>query len=504
MSAKNETWQVMCDAGIFETDQEGLKEWVAEGRILPHDKVRKGNLRWIEAGRAPLLRAAFAGKASSPAWNGSPSSTVAVADSFPAEAGFAGQQPAAGFPDQGFAATEAVYEPEPDSFDSDSFVESKALHAVDCYHHVGVPPKYICGDCATTFCADCVQFTSKIALCPLCGALCKLYEEVREKSLRRQKQGEGYGFQDFYTALSYPFKNILGLVGGAFIYSLLLLGGFKGKLLASAILFACISIVINKVVAGRLDKNFLPDFSAFSWWDDFLMPVFLGLGVTIVTLGPAIVLGIALIMGVISSASSSPVDRMRPQYAQSQEKSSASEDADKPMNVADENDRDELEKEIEELHPGTSAARMAEGTRDSDQSQLDTLRWLFSVPALVIPFLLLALAWAVFYYPMALSIAGYTEDFWSVVNPLVGLDTIRRMGTIYFKAFGMYLVVQTIGSVMSMMAYAVLAPFDMPFLGNLPARFVEGTITFYTSLVIACILGLALYKSADKLGINTD
>jgi hypothetical protein len=55
-----------------------------------------------------------------------------------------------------------------------------------------------------------------------------------------------------------------------------------------------------------------------------------------------------------------------------------------------------------------------------------------------------------------------------------------------------------------MMAYAVLAPFDMPFIGNLPARFVEGTVTFYTSLVIACILGLALYKSADKLGINTD
>jgi hypothetical protein len=105
---------------------------------------------------------------------------------------------------------------------------------------------------------------------------------------------------------------------------------------------------------------------------------------------------------------------------------------------------------------------------------------------------------------MALSIAGYTEDFWSVVNPLVGLDTIRRMGATYFMAFGMYLVVQAAGSVMNIMAYWALAPFEMPYLGNLPAHFVVGAVTFYTSLVIACVLGLALYKSADKLGIATD
>ncbi|HEY0320868.1 MAG TPA: hypothetical protein VGC66_07950 [Pyrinomonadaceae bacterium] len=503
MSDKNETWQVICDAGIFETDLEGLKGWVAEGRVLPHDKVRKGNLRWIEAGLAPVLREAFAG-APAPAWAGNPSNAVAVSEAVPVETGFTAEPQQAGFEDESFAEEHEHYqEPHGASTASDPFTQSQALYGAVCYFHQDLQPKYICRSCANTFCQECTKFTSKIPLCPLCGELCKLYEEIKEKSQRRLQQYSGFGVEDFGTALSFPFRNIFGLLGGAFIYGLLLLGGFKGQLLAYAILFGCISLVINKVVAGRMDGNFLPDFSSFSLLDDFVMPILLGIGVTIVTIGPAIVLGIALIMGIINSTNSSPVDRMKSQYKQ-EEKTLTPEDMQKLVNGADEKGEEELKKKIEEMHPGSSVARMAEKSKDSDQSSVDTLRWLFSVPVFIIPFLLLALAWAVFYYPMALSIAGYTEDFWSVVNPLVGLDTIRRMGMTYFKAFGMYLSVQVVGSILSAIAYAVLAPFDMPFIGNLPARFVEGTITFYTSLVIACILGLALYKSADKLGISTE
>ena len=44
----------------------------------------------------------------------------------------------------------------------------------------------------------------------------------------------------------------------------------------------------------------------------------------------------------------------------------------------------------------------------------------------------------------------------------------------------------------------------LPLLGNLPARFIGGVITFYCSLVVACILGLALHKCAGRLNIPTD
>jgi len=57
--------------GIFEADLDTLKQWIVEGCVLPTDKVSKGSLSWIEAGRAPMLRGAFNGEVGS--------TTVAVA-----------------------------------------------------------------------------------------------------------------------------------------------------------------------------------------------------------------------------------------------------------------------------------------------------------------------------------------------------------------------------------------------------------------------------------------
>ena len=125
-------------------------------------------------------------------------------------------------------------------------------------------------------------------------------------------------------------------------------------------------------------------------------------------------------------------------------------------------------------------------------------------PGLVLLLALLALGWAVFYYPMALLVAGWTEDFKAVVNPLVGLDTMRHMGATYFKAFLTYLAVQVMSFFAGVVVALLTAPFQMPFVGNVPGKFVGGAATFYGSLVVACVLGLALFKSADRLGIEID
>ena len=62
MSAQPEIWRVCTIEGVFEADLETLRQWILEGCVQPTDKVTKGNLSWIEAGKAPLLRAAFAGE----------------------------------------------------------------------------------------------------------------------------------------------------------------------------------------------------------------------------------------------------------------------------------------------------------------------------------------------------------------------------------------------------------------------------------------------------------
>ena len=41
--------------------------------------------------------------------------------------------------------------------------------------------------------------------------------------------------------------------------------------------------------------------------------------------------------------------------------------------------------------------------------------------------------WGMFFFPAACAVAGYTRSFMATVNPLVGLDTIKRLGADYGK-----------------------------------------------------------------------
>ena|GEM_PF-4825084 len=66
MSAQPDVWRVSTPEGVFETDLETLRQWIVEGCVLPTDKVTKGNLSWIEAGRVPKLKAAFNAVVTSP------------------------------------------------------------------------------------------------------------------------------------------------------------------------------------------------------------------------------------------------------------------------------------------------------------------------------------------------------------------------------------------------------------------------------------------------------
>jgi hypothetical protein len=165
----------------------------------------------------------------------------------------------------------------------------------------------------------------------------------------------------------------------------------------------------------------------------------------------------------------------------------------------------EVARKVKAMGPDLSAARQLEASkRGEEHPVVYACRLLLAHPGLALLLGLLALGWAVFYYPMALLVAGWTESLKSVLNPLVGLDTIRHMGFNYFKAFLMYLAVQFMALGLYFVVGLLTAPFDLPLIGNLPGTFLGGIVTFYTSLVVACVLGLALFKSADRLGIEID
>jgi hypothetical protein len=482
MSAQPEVWRVSTVEGIFETDLETLKQWIIEGCVLPTDKVSKGNLSWIDAGRVPKLKSAFNGEAA-PA-------PQPVSTSFEA---FVESNPEYGTPQ-----TPVMTWTEPSRVNEEP-------RTTACHNHPDAEPEYVCRMCGAVFCKVCPKFArEKVPICPLCGDLCHEYRAVTEKAARIKFQSSGFGMEDFVRAIRYPLQHKTALFTGALIYAVLLMAGFRGSLVAWMLMFGCISHVISQVAWGRLNRSFMPDFSAFSLWDDLVVPIFLGLGIMIVSWGPVIALVVALIFGVLSGGvNTSPLHGGSDQVAQSNAPDVSvllDPNAD-PAKLEAENQK------LQGLRPGAQMAREAEQSKNEANDPAGVARYLLPYLGagigLGLLFLLL-IGWAVFYYPMALTVAGYTQSLGSVLNPLVGLDTIRRMGATYFKGFGMVLLVQLAAFVVGMIISIITSPLTLPFMGNLVGNFISATFGFYFNLVIACVLGLSLFKCADRLGIAVD
>ena len=488
MSAQAEQWRVSTIEGIFETDLDTLRQWIVEGCVLPTDKVSKGKLSWIEAGRAPMLRAAFNGEISAAP---PPLSVTTTEEGAPVTS----------------ESAPAETDPVTSSFDEERTAPqnfSAPYLANACHNHPEVGPAYVCRACATPFCAECPRFvgTTRIPICPLCGDMCKRYEEVRKTLQRLDFQSSGFGFKDFGRALRYPLQHKIALVFGAALYGFLQLAGFRGWVVAFVIMFGCISHVISQVAWGRLNRSFLPDFSAFSMWEDFAVPIGLGIGITLVTFGPIIAIALALMFGVINGPGG---NNPAASAAHQQATVTAADLSALTDSEADPKKLEEANAKLSHLRPGSQIAEEAEKSQkqlNDPMADLRSMMTYFQLPLVLVVLLVLSIVWAIFYLPMALCVAGYTEDFGSVINPLVGLDTIRRMGGTYFKAFFMVLLIQIVGLVVSAFVAKITASLAMPFFGNLPANFINGSLTFYYNLVIACVLGLSLHKCADKLGID--
>ena len=469
MSAQPEVWRVSTVEGIFETDLETLQQWIVEGCVLPTDKVSKGNLSWIDAGRVPKLKAAFSGEVTH-----APAQTTTF---------------------ETFVESNPEFTNPPNYSTHSTVVPAQAV----CHNHPDTAPHYICRMCGATFCKKCPKFAGgKVPMCPLCGDLCHEYQVVVEKSALAALRNSGFGMDDFVRAIRYPLQHKFALLCGALIYALLMLAGFRGSIVAWVLLFSCVSHVISQVAWGRLNRDFMPDFSSFSLWDDLVVPIFLGIGIIVVSWGPLIVLVFALIFGAISSGGHKDraSEPLRPEHL------SALTDPN-----ADPKALEEANKKLQEAQPGAQIAREAEQSKSEANDPAGSLRYLLPYLGAGIVFVLLFLlfiAWGVFYSPMALTVAGYTQSFGSVLNPLVGIDTIRRMGSTYFKAFGMVIMVQLAALVVGVIVSVVTSPFTLPFMGNLVGNFINATFTFYFYLVIACILGLSLFKCADRLGIAAD
>jgi hypothetical protein len=350
----NESWHVDVNGEVFETNFQGLVDWISEGSLLRMDKVRRGNLRWLEAGKIPLLYGFFnamdmgqpmpqiqfstsEGEAPQEIQTEQVGSVTAVTESplpapnFTPTQNFPTPQtsftPANNFTlNESLPPTQHFQAPYQNNFNQIPPTEHFNPHqnfnepqfappmpeAGVCLVHNDAEASYICETCVNYFCKACPKgYGGSVKICPMCGSMCTLITQLKQTHVQsvqfQNDMREGFGIADLGRAMAYPFKFKASLFFGSFLFMLFTLGQTASGsgsfmmlgaviicfMLANMMTFGVLANTVESFSQGKIGGNFMPSWDDFSLWDDMIHPFFLSLGVYIVSFG----LTIALIVG---------------------------------------------------------------------------------------------------------------------------------------------------------------------------------------------------------------
>ena len=344
-----------------------------------------------------------------------------------------------------------------------------------CVHHP-VRSHSVCPACVKGYCEACArpQTVQNAVICPSCDGLCVRASQYEESQTRGQQQARAL-MQELGTIVAYPLRDPMGLVMLSlftWFFGLLakmaLFGGFAGIILSQGVLLSYCFFAVSRVSSGNL-HDFTPDFRGIS---DFIEPLRLGLAVLLISSGPLLLvtflgLGVALFGAERAALPSLPVAHAHSQPPPSPE--------------AEEEPEEKPEKK------GADGGHTAAG-REEREGRGPT-----STPATVAGGLVLfgiALLWKLVYTPAALTVAALSRGFFKTLNPAVGLDTIHKMGGIYWQALAIYSFFAgaewLLGAALSF----------IPIAGGIVRSFVDA----YAYLAIGCTLGFAVFKKARELG----
>ena len=538
--SNTESWQVEAGGNVYDTNFDEMKSWIAEGSLLRIDRVRKGNLRWIEAGKVPNLVEFFNSKdaAGPTAPVITTSSTEILGVSEPQASAVGGANPTFGH----------------QTTHVDTGEQSCAVHA-------DVPATFLCDTCASCFCKACPNsYGGTVKICPFCGAMCNPIAKVAQiradSELRVRAASEGFGFSDFGNALAYPFRFKFSLVAGAIMFALFSLGQNAASIggmflmssalicfmLANMLTFGILGTVADNFSQGKLDENFMPSFDDFSIWDDIVHPFFLSIGVYISSFGPLLLVGLIAVF-MVAGTVKNEFDAVKTDAARTISPglplaANAAQQSERVREIIGK-DANQMQRRVEAMESGEvpdedllersavadadaynqdteamvadanetinqyrkaqaeSTIGKAPETREAEKAAM--LKQIVGYGMLFLVLGGLALLWGLFYFPAACVVAGYTRSFVATVNPLVGLDTIKRLGLDYVKLLFMFVIIGVMSAVIATVLNAAFATFDLPRVGNLPAAFIGSFFTFYFSVVFSCTIGYMLFKAAGRL-----
>jgi hypothetical protein len=193
-------WEIETQGQIYVADLEELKQWIAEGAVLPSDKVKRGDLRWLPAEKVPELYDFF-----------NLDNFNTAANDFKLES-----------PD---FQTQFVFEALAEENISEWIIEKV------CHLHRDFEAVFVCDICQKSFCKACPKSYGTVKICPLCGALCRGVNEpakeihksvgaINKPYLITDKNTDKHGGQNqsrfqkpnFTKAFVYLFKCVKSLV----------------------------------------------------------------------------------------------------------------------------------------------------------------------------------------------------------------------------------------------------------------------------------------------------
>lgn len=318
-----------------------------------------------------------------------------------------------------------------------------------CINHHTESSTFVCPKCTVGYCTACENKIRDATVCPVCEAFCvpaKQYEEQQELVRQRERSM----MDELQTIATYPLRDPMAYAALAVFSGLFAFGARFGGLLwvigtivSMGALYGYCFYALNRVATGNLN-GFMPQIGDF--WE-FVEPCKLGLAAFLASSGPLVLI---VMWSGISVAKSFLADAHVPAIELSVAHAQPSE-----------------EDEVQEGPKVTGGALL--------------LATLLLIPAIL---------WKVVYTPIALTVAALSRSVLSTWNPVLALDTIKRMGPVYWQAMLIYTVLAFSQWVLNFLLSFI------PILGGLAASFVDA----YVYLAIGCTLGLAVFKKAPELG----
>ncbi|HLA78239.1 MAG TPA: hypothetical protein VJU18_11720 [Vicinamibacteria bacterium] len=355
------------------------------------------------------------------------------------------------------------------------------IHWRKCSNHPQVRSEAMCPACKKGYCSECGQRVQRAVICPACDGLC-IKSEQFDQDLRRDAQKSRNMFEDLGTVLAYPLRDPLSYVllalftwvfGVAARFAMY--GGLLGVLLSQGVLMWYAFTALTRVANGNL-KDSMPEFRDI--WD-IVKAFLLGICASVVSSGPLFAVAF-LIPGVafLSQMNRAEVPAaVAVAHAQPPEEPPAEQPA-------------------EEGEPGGEAPEETEAAPTDSQPPGGKAPVpggdMATLAGVALGFLALAglaLIWKIVYEPVALTVAGLSHSYGQTLNPLVGIDTIRKMGGVYWQAWLIYCILSAVQWVIGLLLSAI------PILGGIVLSFVNA----YVYLAIGCLMGLAVFKKAKEL-----